>query len=252
MDDEYDDDIADDDLVLAFSQAHELPDHEFEYTTLTGSRTVTHQVSPEWSAPSAKPTTKPPDAGAVLSGLPSDAFESSQELGPVKRPKLTRAPSVARSGASRSSQQVFRQTTLFGQEVHNEAVQASQRNCNRVFRADLPPEVPTHHSLRVEELRTWVYPTNLGPIRDYQFSIVQAGLFQNTLVALPTGLGKTFIAATEKVSQAEVALVFEVIPLMDKFTTMFGNMIDNPTLHNAVRHAANTGLSLLNKYYSNY
>ena len=37
---------------------------------------------------------------------------------------------------------------------------------------------------------------NLGPIRDYQFSIVKNGLFNNTLVALPTGLGKTFIAAT--------------------------------------------------------
>ncbi|KAF3055784.1 ATP-dependent DNA helicase mph1 [Daldinia childiae] len=45
-------------------------------------------------------------------------------------------------------------------------------------------------------MKTWVYPTNLGPTRDYQFSIVKNGLFNNTLVALPTGLGKTFIAAT--------------------------------------------------------
>lgn len=42
--------------------------------------------------------------------------------------------------------------------------------------------------------RTWVYPTNY-PVRDYQFSIVQASLFKNTLVILPTGLGKTFLAA---------------------------------------------------------
>ena len=41
-----------------------------------------------------------------------------------------------------------------------------------------------------------MYPTNLGAIRDYQFSIVRNGLFNNLLVALPTGLGKTFIAAT--------------------------------------------------------
>lgn len=45
-------------------------------------------------------------------------------------------------------------------------------------------------------METWVYPTNLGAIRDYQFSIVKNSLFNNTLVALPTGLGKTFIAAT--------------------------------------------------------
>ena len=65
-----------------------------------------------------------------------------------------------------------------------------------MFRADLPPEPPTHHELDQETLKTWVYPTNLGPTRDYQFSIVKNGLFNNTLVALPTGLGKTFIAAT--------------------------------------------------------
>jgi hypothetical protein len=32
---------------------------------------------------------------------------------------------------------------------------------------------------------------------------------------------KAFILATEKISQAEVALVFEVIPLIDKFITIF-------------------------------
>jgi hypothetical protein len=41
---------------------------------------------------------------------------------------------------------------------------------------------------------TWVYPTNM-PVRDYQMTIVEAALFDNALVCLPTGLGKTFIAA---------------------------------------------------------
>lgn len=60
----------------------------------------------------------------------------------------------------------------------------------------MPPEPPSHHVLDTDAMKTWVYPTNLGPIRDYQFSIIKSGLFSNTLVALPTGLGKTFIAAT--------------------------------------------------------
>merc|ERR1719341_1921902 len=42
--------------------------------------------------------------------------------------------------------------------------------------------------------RTWVYPNNMSH-RDYQFNIVQSCLYDNTLVCLPTGLGKTFIAA---------------------------------------------------------
>ena len=40
----------------------------------------------------------------------------------------------------------------------------------------------------------WIYPTNY-PVRQYQLAIVEKALFHNTLVSLPTGLGKTFIAA---------------------------------------------------------
>ena len=42
--------------------------------------------------------------------------------------------------------------------------------------------------------RMWIYPTNY-PVREYQYNIVAKSLYENTLVVLPTGLGKTFIAA---------------------------------------------------------
>ncbi|XP_052770276.1 Fanconi anemia group M protein-like [Mya arenaria] len=42
--------------------------------------------------------------------------------------------------------------------------------------------------------KLWIYPTNY-PVRDYQFNISQQALYKNTMVTLPTGLGKTFIAA---------------------------------------------------------
>ncbi|XP_078049841.1 FA complementation group M [Augochlora pura] len=42
--------------------------------------------------------------------------------------------------------------------------------------------------------KTWIYPENY-PVRDYQFNIVKSSLYCNTLVCLPTGLGKTFIGA---------------------------------------------------------
>lgn len=68
-----------------------------------------------------------------------------------------------------------------------------------------PSRVPFHSPLNasiiedipgfdVEAGQISIYPTNY-PIRDYQFNIVQKALFKNTLVCLPTGLGKTFIAA---------------------------------------------------------
>jgi ERCC4-related helicase len=58
----------------------------------------------------------------------------------------------------------------------------------------LPENTPNFHPIHSENLRTWIYPTNY-PIRGYQLNIVQKAMFNNTLVALPTGLGKTFIAA---------------------------------------------------------
>lgn len=46
----------------------------------------------------------------------------------------------------------------------------------------------------LEAGNVWIYPTNY-PIRNYQYDIVEQAIFKNTLVTLPTGLGKTFIAA---------------------------------------------------------
>ncbi|EJS43260.1 mph1p [Saccharomyces arboricola H-6] len=54
---------------------------------------------------------------------------------------------------------------------------------------------PTHHELDHDALSFYVYPTNYE-VRDYQYTIVYKSLFQNTLCAIPTGMGKTFIAST--------------------------------------------------------
>ncbi|KAG6911756.1 hypothetical protein DXG01_000002 [Tephrocybe rancida] len=54
-----------------------------------------------------------------------------------------------------------------------------------------PPPMKLHADLL--EAKHWIYPLN-RPKRDYQFNIVKRCLFDNTIVALPTGLGKTFIA----------------------------------------------------------
>ncbi|KAI9314634.1 hypothetical protein BX666DRAFT_1968827 [Dichotomocladium elegans] len=58
----------------------------------------------------------------------------------------------------------------------------------------LPHDTPCAHEFDPAALTTWIYPINY-PVRLYQWNIVKQALFYNTLVALPTGLGKTFIAA---------------------------------------------------------
>lgn len=54
---------------------------------------------------------------------------------------------------------------------------------------------PTHHELIDSKLTNYLYPTNFE-VRDYQYNIVHRALLRNTLCAIPTGMGKTFIAST--------------------------------------------------------
>ncbi|ORY65824.1 uncharacterized protein BCR38DRAFT_388888 [Pseudomassariella vexata] len=195
--DEFDDDIAYEDLILAVSQApgrSELskphtgpfqPPVSWPSVAAAQDGFTSRQMSNESSANTQA-------AQFIdLDDFPSDAFSSSP-IGNVTPRDARPGPQVA------GPVQNYRQTTLFGTPIQgNGDSGSSQRlNSNRVFRADMPPEAPTHHEIDLQAMKTWVYPTNLGPIRDYQYSIVKNGLFHNTLVALPTGLGKTFIAAT--------------------------------------------------------
>lgn len=57
--------------------------------------------------------------------------------------------------------------------------------------AETYPDLPGFDS---SSAKVWIYPTNY-PVREYQLKMSEVALFQNTLVCLPTGLGKTFIAS---------------------------------------------------------
>lgn len=83
------------------------------------------------------------------------------------------------------------QTTLSGQKIQN----FSPPNASGgTFRPPVVDNTPTHHELDHGKLGSYIYPSNL-PVRDYQRTIVHSALFRNVLCALPTGLGKTFIAS---------------------------------------------------------
>ncbi|VEU22830.1 DEKNAAC103906 [Brettanomyces naardenensis] len=83
-----------------------------------------------------------------------------------------------RSTVLKSGQRSLDGTTIY-EEIHETNVSYSA----------------THHRLNADQLSSIVYPTNLQ-VRAYQESIVKHALMENVLCALPTGLGKTFIAST--------------------------------------------------------
>ncbi|KAL8885621.1 MAG: hypothetical protein Q9192_006615 [Flavoplaca navasiana] len=142
----------------------------------------------------------------VLDDLPSDTFSSPE---PPKRADLNQPIEISsqdtnsQPGPSQVQQQSrlaapianLRQTTLFGDQASESSTQ-TQSVRKRNWPLANKEEPPTHHRIDRQAMETWVYPTNLGKTRDYQYSIVRSGLYHNMLVALPTGLGKTFIAAT--------------------------------------------------------
>ncbi|KAK3066813.1 3'-5' DNA helicase [Teratosphaeriaceae sp. CCFEE 6253] len=143
-----------------------------------------------------------PSMHEELADLPSDAFESSASERPTGA-DVIEISSSQHIGASqmpdrglRRPQAGLKQMTIFGQPA-TQGISASQAAKKKhAWPLKAREEAPTHHDLDEKAMETWVYPTNLGTTRDYQYNIVNRSLYHNTLVALPTGLGKTFIAAT--------------------------------------------------------
>ncbi|KAI5305571.1 hypothetical protein KEM56_004015 [Ascosphaera pollenicola] len=139
--------------------------------------------------------------------IPDDVFDSPFQTTPAK------------TDVGFSAQTNLRQTTLFGTVATRGAPSASVSQSPCPSRRD---ERPSHHKLNYDALSTWIYPTNLGTKRDYQFNITKKALFHNLLVALPTGLGKTFIAATVMVNwyrwtkDAQIVFVAPTKPLVSQ------------------------------------
>jgi hypothetical protein len=73
-----------------------------------------------------------------------------------------------------------------------QAVAPSGLGAAPVPHPDLPPVQPYDP----EKIGTWEYPESAEfAVRKYQFDIASTAVRHNTLVSLPTGLGKTLIAA---------------------------------------------------------
>lgn len=95
---------------------------------------------------------------------------SLEDKAPVSKTPVPKIPK------QKSLLQFFKGTTTISTKISN------------------PNAKESYHTIDQEAIKTYIYPINY-PLRDYQFSISRTALFRNTLVCLPTGLGKTFIAA---------------------------------------------------------
>lgn len=107
----------------------------------------------------------------------------------------------------RLSQRVLSPVTISDDGLPGPSTSAQTSIPRDVFKKPYPPakleveeselyDGPEAEGFDLNSGKIWVYPKNdKFPVRTYQRSIVETALFHNTLVSLPTGLGKTFIAA---------------------------------------------------------
>ncbi|KAK5108846.1 hypothetical protein LTR62_007736 [Meristemomyces frigidus] len=158
-----------------------------------------------------------------LADLPPDAFSSSSPEKAQQKEIIdisSSQPAIVPAVGLRGPQTGLKQMTIFGQPATQEVPVSQAAKKKHAWPLKEREEPPTHHALDEDAMKTWVYPTNLGTIRDYQYNIVSRSLFHNTLVALPTGLGKTFIAATVMLNyyrwttKAQIVFVAPTKPLI--------------------------------------
>lgn len=128
----------------------------------------------------------------------SDGPEEDEELPLVEQ--NTAGFCVNSSFRERQHQNVAYSRTAYGATEKPAATNRFKRPAEsgpgsaRSMPAPLPPPTPGQVSIDPDAAKTWIYPINY-PVREYQLQIVTQSLFKNTLVSLPTGLGKTLIAA---------------------------------------------------------
>ena len=118
------------------------------------------------------------DSTAHCNANDSAAYEDDDDLMVVAVYEAEKSLSVNAS---------FEQDTVATDTLATESTTITPTPVSGVCYKDFP-------GIDSSSVQVWIYPTNYQ-VREYQLKISEAALFQNTLVCLPTGLGKTFIAA---------------------------------------------------------
>jgi ERCC4-related helicase len=96
--------------------------------------------------------------------------------------------------------------------------------------------------LDAELSKNWIYPVHPNyPVRDYQLEITETAIQYNTLVSLPTGLGKTLIAAVVLYNYyrwfpvgGKVVFLAPTLPLVDQQVRACYQIMGIPAQHTAV------------------
>ncbi|KAA1105816.1 3'-5' DNA helicase [Puccinia graminis f. sp. tritici] len=202
IDDCFDDDIdaaAFDAVVNAATSAQPttrqalggsgLTQKKYTQTTIFGAS----QVPAKPSRPSKQPTSsqyQPPVPKATQQEPKVKAVKKWDNLRAIKDV----LPDINQKGKKRKKSKFADDDDEEEEMMDDEDVDSDTDLLTKALQETNHKKVPMKLQSDSEAIKTWIYSIN-KPKRKYQYDIVARALYNNCLVSLPTGLGKTFIAA---------------------------------------------------------
>ena len=162
-------------------------------STISKNQTTLGQF---WSSTGSKPSNNTSTITKKAFSVQNDDDDDNDDIELLAAMEQFEKKNLTSPSSSKTTKPTGNTTSNSKWPISYKAEQNPKQSCQASISApaNANEQAHTYPDFDRQAGRIWIYPTNYEK-REYQYKVVSAALFHNTLVILPTGLGKTFIAA---------------------------------------------------------